>query len=243
MYWSAKFLAPHTKRSIVVCKRTNGVWSEPKAASFDSGCDHHDDNPTFTADGKRIYFTSWRPLPGDAKGDDLTSQENIWYVDRSDGGRGEPKPVSQLINAKPLHWGLSVSNSGNLYYSTNKEGLMLSRYVDGKLTKPVKVTEAYHKGYVGLCACIAPDESYILFGASKIAKNKGIFLYAGYRLKDGSWSSPVALGMKIQSSSWANYPKLTADGKYLFLLMPRNREWNVFWVDASVIEKYRPKEK
>jgi Tol biopolymer transport system component len=67
-----------------------------------------DGEPFFAEDGNRLYFNSSRPNP--EQGNDR--KENIWYVDRTPSGWGEPKPVSQIINRMSMHWQFSVDKRG-----------------------------------------------------------------------------------------------------------------------------------
>jgi hypothetical protein len=54
------------------------------------------------------------------------------------------------------------------------------------------------------------------------------------------WSDPIILGEQIRPGGWLNCPNVTPGGKFIFVLTPRNYEWNVSWLDAAVLEKHRP---
>jgi hypothetical protein len=56
-------------------------------------------------------------------------------------------------------------------------------------------------------------------------------LYISFRKNDGSWT--VAQNTDIPGG----LPKVTPDGKYFFF----SRDKDVYWVDAGVIDRLRPR--
>ena len=85
-----------------------------------------------------------------------------------------------------LHWQTSVSVNRNLFFSTD-QGMMRSRFIDGKHQKPEKIVRIMNPKYIGGIPFIAPDESYFIFSSDKLAHGLGKRdLYIGYRKKDGT---------------------------------------------------------
>src|SRR5919199_5045674 len=85
---------------IAVSHLVNGRWTEPEVAPF-SG-QYNDADPVVSPDGKRLFFTSNRPLaPGTAPKRDY----DIWMVERTAGGWGTP-----------THLGPNVNSDRNEYY-------------------------------------------------------------------------------------------------------------------------------
>ena len=93
-------------------KRVDGRWTPPAWASF-SGPDLDDDVPFFSPDGKRIYFISRRPLPGETR----TGSEKIWFADRTSAGWSEPRPLDPNVNSVDKHWEFSLDRKGKLYFA------------------------------------------------------------------------------------------------------------------------------
>jgi ankyrin repeat protein len=108
IYWNKS-------NKIWMTKLVNDQWAEPAIVSFCLEDSLGYDNPFITPDGKKMFFTSGRPGAVGAR------KENIWYVDRIPSGWSEPKPVSSEVNAMQLHWSISVSHTGTLYWGGTGE--------------------------------------------------------------------------------------------------------------------------
>jgi ankyrin repeat protein len=208
----------------------DGRWTQPAVVSFSGqgSLSLYDDVPFLTPDDRRLFFTSRRPL-GSTGGD----KENIWYVERTPSGWSEPRPVSASVNAMQLHWQVSVSRSGTLYFGGKAEdgyGLLdiyCSQYVNGEYTKPLNLGPVINSSEGEMMPCIAPDESFLIF--YKVVRQRPS-LYISFRAKDGQWLPPKMLELNPGGVGAI----LSLDGKYLFL---GNR-----WVSANIIEELRPKE-
>jgi hypothetical protein len=156
-------------------------------------------------------------------GSSTVTKENIWYMDRTATGWSEPRPVSDEINAMGLHWQISVSINGTLYFkgrSVDANTIFYSRCVNGKYEKPEKL------GIDGQSPFIAPDESYIIF--SKLTDNRIAMPCISYKSKNGTWREPIQLDKYIGNGVCCN---VTPDGKYIFI--------GGFWASAGFIEELR----
>lgn len=210
----------------MVSRIEKGKWTKPEVVSFSGKgtTELYDDVPFVTPDNKRLYFTSQRPL------DSGSNKENIWYVERTDSGWGEPKPVTPEVNAFTLHWQVSVSNSGTLYFSggssSTGRGIFYSRIVNGEHIKPEKVNLPDEGG--GTCPFISPDETYLTF--ARVVEGRPI-PYISFKSENGEWMEPINLEKYLGNS---NCMVVTPDRKYLFTQ-------GGLWVDASFIEALRPK--
>ncbi len=215
--------------NIMMARIKDGKWTKPEIVSFSGKgtADMYDDVPFVTPDNKRLFFTSLRPMDSGAG-----NKENIWYVEREGEGWGEPKPVSAEVNALSLHWQVSVSSLGTLYFagssSAEGRGIYYSRYVNGEYTKPIKMEDKISKYGAG-CPFISPDETYITF--SRVISGRPI-PYMSFKSKDGQWMEPVNLEKYIGMS---NCMIVSPDKKYLFTQ-------GGLWMDASFIEELRPKD-
>ena len=219
MYWNSgpKF----GEGPIMMTKIVDGKWIKPVEAPF-SGKQYSkfDDCPFVSPDNKRLFFISMRPL-----GSRADNKENIWYVERTSSGWSEPKPVSEEINAMKLHWQISVSKDGTLYFNgRNEEGpfIRYSRCVNGVYAKPENT------GIDGMSPYISPDESYLLF--SRLVSNRPV-PFLCFKSKGDKWNEPIDLQQYIGNNVCCI---VSPDGKYLFK--------DSYWVDASFIEELRPKE-
>lgn len=126
-----------------------------------------------------------------------------------------------------------------------------SRLINGKYEKPQKMSRAINRGKYIAHPFIAPDESYLMWDAEKEDENKPD-IYISFRKKDGSWGEAINMGDKINTTAYYEQrPKVTPDGKYLTFWRGyfKTREdgsryvvGNPYWVDAKIIETFRPKE-
>jgi hypothetical protein len=238
VYWAPMMSFPgeiYSRGGLLMMRRVDGRWTPPAWASF-SGPDVDDDVPFFSPDGKRIYFISRRPLPGESE----AGGEKIWFADRTSVGWSDPRPLDPNVNSMNMHWEFSLDRQGNLYFSGQAPGglglqdIYLARFVNGKYEKPVNVGKPINSAAGENTPFIAPDGSYLLF-------ERQYDLWVSFRGKDGGWSEPVKLGPEVNSPSVELCPIVTADGKYLFFLSQRDGESHAYWVRADVIEKLRPK--
>jgi hypothetical protein len=237
VYWAPMMSFPgeiYSRGGLLMMRRVDGRWTPPAWASF-SGPDVDDDVPFFSPDGKRIYFISRRPLPGESE----AGGEKIWFADRTSVGWSDPRPLDPNVNSMNMHWEFSLDRQGNLYFAGQAPGglglqdIYLARFVNGKYEKPVNVGKPINSAAGENTPFIAPDGSYLLF-------ERQYDLWVSFRGKDGGWSEPVKLGPEVNSPSVELCPIVTADGKYLFFLSQRDGESHAYWVRADVIEKLRP---
>lgn len=208
-----------------------GRWSAPAWAAF-SGPKVNDDVPFFSQDGKRIYFISSRPLPGEKQ----ERGEGIWYADRTPTDWSEPRPLDPAVNAHAMHWSFSLDRTANLYFggrapdSLGSGDIYLARFEGGKYTEPVNLGPPISSAAEETTPFIAPDGSYLVF-------SRQYDLWVSFRGADGTWAVPVKLGPEVNSPGFELCPVVTADAKFLFFLSARGGESHAWWVRADVITR------
>lgn len=215
VYWPTGF-------SIMTMKIRDGRWTQPAYASFSgpSEVNFYDDVPFVAPDNKRLFFTSLRPV-----GADSSRKENIWFVERTAEGWSEPKPVGEAVNSLRLHWQVSVSNAGTLYFGGTGD-ILCSRLVEGRYVPPVALGPEINTPDQGEGQpYIAPDESYILFWR---AAGQVPTAYVSFKGSDGAWRPAVKLDLPWSPGGLIVSP----DGKYLFT--------GGRWTSTKHIEDLRP---
>jgi len=213
VYWTSR-------TAIYYSKLLNGKWTAPAMVAFSGqGTEpYYDDVPVVSPDNAKLFFLSKRPI-----GYPSTNWEHIWYVERTESGWSEPRPLPQNVNSTPeIHWQLSVTNNGTLYFGAFG-GIYFSHFINGEYTNPESLQVINNFGNV-TCPFISPDESYIIF--CKIVEGRGS-LYISFKGLNGQWIPPQILN---------NIPEVTSfvsrDGRYLFAF------YN--WISAEIIEDLRP---
>ncbi len=79
--WAPMITIPgqlYSTGGILMSERKKGRWTAPRFAPFTG--DEEGDVPFFSPDGKRVYFMSAMPLPGDPQ----SRKERIWFVDQDE---------------------------------------------------------------------------------------------------------------------------------------------------------------
>ena len=205
-----------------------GKWTYPVAADVDR-------DPSFSPDGKRLYFIKTRPFKeGEVPGGDPEVKEEYWYLEKTDSGWSAPISAGEQVNAIGVHWPCSVDREGNLYFSEFADHMYCSQYVDGTYETPTRLTEYLNNAtLVGRSPFISPDGDYLLFSASDS-------LNISFKKKDGAWTDRINLGSAINASHENGSPRITADGKYMFFVSAgQGRPWGIYWVSAEFIDRLR----
>ena len=225
IYWNMWL---NGRGKIWMSQLVNNRWTKPEMVSFCCNDDYMYDNPFITTDGKKMFFTSTRSYQGSDQ------KENIWFAEKTATGWSEPKPVSAEVNAMQLHWSVSVSNSGTLYFggsgvdSYGGTDIYYSQLVDGEYTKSENMGSVINSEGADHCPYIAPDESYIIF--SRLGPGGGY--YISFKDNSGKWLEPA----KIHEHLEGVCPYVSPDGKYFFF----NSD-GIYWMPATFIETLRPK--
>ncbi len=203
----------------------NGQWANPEVASF-SGV-WRDSEPFVARDGKRLYFVSNRP-PAAGKDTLLTPRgtpgTNLWYVEKTGDGWGDPIHIEGPINAVPMVYNPSVAANGAIYFSGNlpdgggRNQVYRSVPVNGIYGTPERLSFSDVK-WNNLDPSIAPDESFIIFGSNRLA-NFDIFICFQ---KNGTWGEPVKLGDDINTTFGSNAASLGPDGHTLYFTSSRRK--------------------
>ena len=238
IYWQSA-----AERVIWMIKMQNGRWTMPEAVPFSLAVKgkYIDDVPMITPDGKKMFFTSTRPV-----GPDLPRKENIWHANRTTDGWSEPRPLGAEVNGMSLHWQVSVANSGTLYFGGLGDGkhsgnwdIYCSKLVNGKYAQPFNMGPVINSSALEGMPFIAPDESYIIFGRQTVTAGTVYNgLYISFKGRNGQWLAPISLGPYTNQGAC---PSISPDGKYLFYLAGDGGA-GIRWMAAGFIAELRPKE-
>jgi hypothetical protein len=172
------------------------------------------------------------------------------YMERTDaGGWSEIKSLGAPFEDIPI-MKLTASAKGTYVFDEMKpEGVIrYSRLIDGKREGPQPFGQAINSGKSNAHPFIAPDESYILWDSRRDSGLGNADIYISFRQQDGSWGEAINLGDKVNTATSESGARVTPDGKYLFFNRnmgftnsDKYEDVDIFWVDAQVIDKLRPK--
>ena len=214
--------AQNAASTIVTLKKlSNNKWSQPEVATFSGK--YSDLEPAFSPDGKKLYFSSNRPIDGQAPKD-----YDIWYVEKTNGVWSMPKNLGSPVNTKANEFYPSVAISGTIYFTAEyekgigKEDIYLSRWVNDTFTSPEPLDTAVNSSAYEFNAFVTADERYIIFTSYGRKNDKGGGdLYISAKNSDGKWTPAKALSM-INSSRLDYCPYVTADQKAFFFTSGRH---------------------
>lgn len=197
-----------TNISVMMATLHNGVWSKPRVAPF-SG-QWRDIEPAMAPDGSYLVFISNRPATvGGAPLDGYFGGQtqpgkggNIWRVDRRGEGWGEPVRLPDTVNNDTAIYSPAVAGDGSIYFNrpdpvTKKSHVYRAQAKGNGYEAPVAVSisDGMRPGYD---VAVAPDESFLVFSASRAPASTGhSMLFIAFR-QNGAWSEPQALDPHLE---------------------------------------------
>ncbi|MCU0236964.1 MAG: hypothetical protein MUC72_07760 [Acidobacteria bacterium] len=219
---------------------SDGAWQPSVTAPF-SGV-HSDLEPTFSPDGRRLFFSSNRPLADPPGADGF----NLWMVERQGDGWSSPRPLPAPINGPGDQWRASQSRSGNLYYSSG--GLWTCPFVAGKTGQPQQLFDPRSpQGLIGGHAFVSPEEEYLLTAWMAGPGHRGGWdIYISFRDDKGNWSPSINLGDAVNTPAGEDFPLLSPSGRELYFFRHQKTEGggesgDIFRIDAGFLQALREK--
>ena len=254
----------YTYSTILCAREVDGLWLAPEIVSFSGGPGVMDFEPAFSADGSKLFFLSNRP-----DGDESVGDQDIWVVERTPEGWGEPRNLGEPVNTDGGEFFPSLTTDGTLYFTRNAKGSGLnqvyrSRWSGGAFQEPELLPEQVNCGSNRFNAFVSPEESYMVVPAVGMADAfDGVDYYLVFRSHDDQWSEPINMGVHINQDNARGWsPYVSPGGEYFFFMATRTTEieaadWSyeklvelnnspgngnadIYWMDASFIEELRP---
>ena len=236
---------PSWKANIYEMEYEKGTWTTPYQPSF---CDTtaSDIYPSFSPDGRTLYFSSSRKLPS---GQFPSKGNVIWRSERTASGWSTPVPLDSGVSSGG-DYSPSVASNGSVYFThgpfRSPDWNILTAPADASAhpapLPPSINTTGYEDG-----PFIAADESYIIFESDRPGGVGGsIDLYISFKTANGTWNNAVNMGPTINTKDSERFARVSPDGRYLFFGSDRRRvngqpNFDIYWVNASLIDRLRPK--
>jgi len=236
--WAA-YSRPYKYMVIKTMNIRDGRWTAPRVVSF-SG-EYQDGSPVFSRDGNSLYFHSSRPVEG------IKNPSFIWFTGRTKNGWTPPSKIKSPVNSGESQGYLAFTQDETVYFnSIRKDGkgmhdIYQAITVDGRDSEPKNLGEAINSKDSEFAPCIAPDQSCLVF-SRYTEKPKGVQLYISFRKSDGSWTKAVPMGDSIPVCRKARCSKFSRDGKYLFFCATVDRNYDIYWVDAKIVDQFKPED-
>lgn len=201
------------RHCLVIMKKLGPTWSDKEMLSFSGR--YHDMEPFFAADGNRLFFASDRPIYSDS----ARSDYNIWVVERTPDGWGDPEPLPSTVNSLKDEFYPAVSKNNNLYFTSVRENgvgsedIFLSRYVNGIYSDPVPLDTNINTATYEFNAYISPEEDLLVFSSyGRQDDLGGGDLYVSRKDENGNWMPAKNMGPVINSANldycpFIDYPR------------------------------------
>jgi Tol biopolymer transport system component len=226
-YTVANGFFPGTRQSSIHVSHLqgDGSWGTPQVAPF-SGT-YTDIDPFISPDGQRLYFSSIRPLDGAPKPD-----LDIFYMERTPGGWGEPIRLDPEINTAQDELYASADAAGTLYFASGPFGPtpeadwnIYSARTSGDGFAPREPVTAVNTRLPWNPADptwdwefnpeISVDGRTLIFASLRPGGYGFGDLYVS-NYHQGEWSTPVNLGPAVNTAADEFHPTLSRDGRTLY---------------------------
>jgi Tol biopolymer transport system component len=204
---------------LTVTKWDGSKWTTPETANL-RGNKSWEYEAFYTPDGKKLFFTS-----------DTSDVSKFWYAEKDTSGWGKVQYLDSPVNSSAVMW-CSFTSDETMYYGNNDNlKIHRARLVDGKYS------EIENLGFNGTHPSVAPDDSFFLFNSSQYGGYGKNDILIVFRKKDGSWTSPMNMGNKINTSYGETCASLSPEGKYIFFSRYNEPggKCNIYWVRAGHI--------
>jgi hypothetical protein len=243
---------------IVSCRlQADNTWSKPDFAPFSEPYKEWD--PLFSPDGKRIYYSSNRPVePGGS-----TDTWHIWYAERNEQNWGAPVHVP-LEGPEPGNYFSSLTTSGNIYFNIWSTGDMYRGVVSDTGFVVESLGAIINSDSGDGDPFVSPDESYLIFRSYRPGGIGSGDFWFSFNI-NGQWTEPENPGKPINSKFNEMCPYVTTDGELFIFSSGRfekgyyddppeslkdvetkldtydNGQQNIYTMSAGFIEEMRSK--
>lgn len=216
----------------------DNIWTEPEMIGFSQLLSDMDEvDMILSNDENTLLFISNRP-----SGVYVNKSVNIWSSDRIGENWSEPKLLPKPVNSDSSELYPMTVENGGMYFASGREGGYGGRdiyrvdskngqYYNLKNLGPEINTE-FNEGDI----YVNPQETYLIVSSWVRPDSYGRSdLYISYKT-DGQWGPLENMGEPLNSEHTDYCPIVTPDGLYFFF----SRNGDIYWVDATVLEKFRP---
>lgn len=216
----------------------DGVWSQAAELLPEAEGSIHD--PMLSLDDQRLYY-----IAHGTRAKKLGKKDaNLWYLERHATGWTSPTKLGPIINTNANEFYIALTESGNLYFASNKEAakdepynydLFMARPGKGAFNTAVRLPDSVNSNRYDADPFVAPDESYIIFGSVRRDGMGHGDLYISFKTESG-WTTAKNMGPEINNDKHQLCPFVSRDGKYLFF----TSDQDIYWIDASIINTLKP---
>jgi hypothetical protein len=224
---------------IFVSRLADGAWGPGERVTL--GGEYSDLYPVVSPDGRRLIFTSYRPIPGDT-----SSHPNagLWYATREgmgpDASWGRPVPIRGATEPGSYHSQPVFVGDRLVFRRTSADWkttrTLVSRWDGHEYGPPVPYPAVerwigWRKDLYVWGGSPSPDERAVVLEVSRVdpasGKRQPADLWLSRRRGD-AWSEPRPLGAGVNlAGAMDNFPVVSADGCELVFVRDFTRFYRV----------------
>jgi hypothetical protein len=229
-YFFKKITRDEEDYRIFVSRLINDKWTEPQRVVL--GGDYSDLYPTLSKDGKRMVFSSYRPVPGDTS---PKPNAHLWFVDRKGDGWGQPVFMAAVNKVGHYHSWVEFGYDGAVYFRRTtpdweSTDTLLTRWNGREYSTPTLFAEVEHwkrwrKDVQIAGGSPGPDGKVIFLDVATRNKHTGrgaSDIWVSFKKSDGgkgdSWTEPTPLGPAINAEGYDVFPFFSPDGQMLYFV-------------------------
>lgn len=212
--------------AIYEMRKTQNTWTFPQMVSFSGS--YSDLEPSFSPDGKWLYFASNRPKDG--TGTYPSEDFDIWRISVHEKSYGIPERLSDSLNTPFDEFYPCVTQSGNVYFTSTrgnswgKEDIFVSVWEKESYRKAIPLPSEINTDVYEFNAYVSPNEDLILFTSYGRAKGPGEGdLYYATKDRLGFWKKAKLLPSTINSPQLDYCPWYSTSDSLLIFTSKRHR--------------------
>jgi Tol biopolymer transport system component len=210
--------ADRSKMWVLEAKKSQKGWKNIQIPPF-SDTTYRDVDPFVSPNGRHLFFSSNRPLPG-RKTDDF----NLWVCAKKGKNWAAPQPLEEALNTTDDEIFSTVSANGNLYFtrfSSEGKAQIFCAPQRGAGYGPAQRVVILHDTLSTANPAISPDERWLAFFSRELGGFGSADIFVCQRRSDGTWSAPSNLGPTVNTAFAEFAPAFSPDGKTLFFTSER----------------------
>lgn len=217
--------------------QTDGTWAVPQKLILTGQPEASAADMMTSLDGSRLYFLT-RATNESFEAGSL----NIWVSRREGDSWSDAQILPEPVNSNAREIYPCLVADGSLYFSSNREGghgdfdSYRAQYRNGTFTEAVNLGPGINTGSSEGDIFVSPDEQYLIVTSDREGGKGNSDLYISFRTAAGDWGELTHMGDTFNSENSDYCPMVTPDGKYFFY----TQHEDVYWVDAQVLEQFRP---
>lgn len=226
--WFSVYDESFDAQQLMRAERDGAGWRAAEPLSF-STMQHGDRAPRFSADGRRMFFTSRRAAPGRPAGD-----LNIWVVERTGSGWSAPTLLPEPVNGPARDMHATVAHNGDVYLSSYREGsrgradlFRIPATANGYGPAeglPSEIND--ERGQTD--ALVSPDGSWLIVVVTDHPLGLGgDDLFLSRRTAHG-WTPLEHIPAPVNSAEYEYGPSLSPDGRLLYFTSHRRGSADVY---------------